>query len=85
MFGIARAAKRVIGIGCGGWCEIGVNAMLIVKSIAGFVMQKFDTKTGKCVGQEFIASDDVAWEKPNGEIIEEPDDELSFPTEMRQP
>lgn len=37
--------------------------MKISKVTPGFVVQTYDTKTGRCVEQSFVAGDDVAYEK----------------------
>ena len=57
------------------------------KITVGFVIQEFDISTGKCLSQEFIAGDQVDWEKENGEKIKAPTNEdfLYFPFHMVQP
>ncbi len=44
--------------------------MKINKITTGFVIQTYDTKTGRCVGQEFVAGDDVKYEDQNGEAVD---------------
>lgn len=58
--------------------------MSITKITVGFVAQKFDTKTGKCLEQEFIAGDEVNFEDHMGEAVD-PRPELNCPFEMKQP
>ncbi len=43
--------------------------MIVTKVTVGFVTQQYDTEKKRFVGQEFIASDDVTWEKENGDSI----------------
>jgi hypothetical protein len=43
--------------------------MIINKITVGFVIQKFDTETGKCVSQSFVAGDDVQYETEEGEPV----------------
>ena len=58
--------------------------MAIVKKITvGFVIQEYDTETGKFVSQEFMAGDQVDWEDEDGNAIPKEDAYLSF--EMVQP
>lgn len=58
--------------------------MAIVKKITiGFVVQEYDTETGKFVSQDFVAGDQVDWEDEDGNAIPEEDAYLSF--EMVQP
>ena len=61
----------------------------ISKTTVGFVTQTFDTKTGKCIEQEFVAGDQVEWEDEDGQLID-PDEvtieEIDyFPFNMVQP
>ena len=44
--------------------------MKINKITTGFVIQTFDTETGKYTSQEFVAGDDVQYENEFGEKIE---------------
>lgn len=39
------------------------------KITPGFVVQTFDIATGKCLSQEFVASDQVDYEDEDGEAI----------------
>jgi hypothetical protein len=41
--------------------------MILNKVITGFVIQRFDTETGKFIGQEFISCDDSQWENSETE------------------
>lgn len=45
--------------------------MLIDKITTGYVVQTFDTETGKYVKQEFFAGDDVNYEEQNGNPADE--------------
>jgi len=48
--------------------------MAIIKKIThGFVAQRFDAETGRCLGQEFTCGDDCTYETEDGEMIDEPD------------
>ena len=44
--------------------------MKINKITTGFVIQTYDGKTGRCVGQEFVAGDEVKYEDQNGESVD---------------
>ena len=60
--------------------------MIIKKITSGFVIQDFDTDTGKFVRQEFVASDDCQYEDEKGNEIEgDPLKEIHFPFDMVQP
>jgi hypothetical protein len=64
--------------------------MILNKTTTGFVVQKFDAETGRCVSQEFIASDQVEWEDQQGDRIEDGQygidlEGLYFPLDMKQP
>lgn len=64
--------------------------MIVRKITTGFVVQQFDADTGRCLSQEFVAGDQVEWEKLNGNPIEDGDfgvdlDALYWPLEMKQP
>lgn len=64
--------------------------MIVRKITAGFAVQKFDAETGRCVSQEFVAGDQVAWEDRSGNAISDGDfgidlEGLSYPQEMKQP
>ena len=58
--------------------------MIVFKTTVGFVTQTFDTATGKCTHQEFVAGEQVDWEHGDEEI-EEPDNCPDHPLEMVQP
>lgn len=47
--------------------------MIINKITVGFVIQKFDTESGKCVSQEFVAGDEVSYETESGEHLDDDD------------
>ena len=53
----------------------------------GFVVQQFEEVGGAltCVGQEFVAGDDVTWETPDGEVPDETPDEAYQSFDMVQP
>jgi hypothetical protein len=55
----------------------------IRKITVGFVVQRWDARTEKFLGQEFVASDQVAYEDENGNPIEEDEPEYR-PFEMVQ-
>ncbi len=62
--------------------------MKINKITTGFVIQTFDTKSGKFVSQQFTAGDDVCWETLDGRPMDGQDVEkeagyLAF--DMMQP
>lgn len=59
--------------------------MLYNKIIVGFVSQQYDSETGECVFQEFIAGDDVSYENEEGDPVEPPENEVYFPMNMIQP
>ena len=62
--------------------------MKINKVTIGFVTQVYDTETGKCDSQEFIAGDEVSYEDQYGENfdIDDSETELEYqPYEMIQP
>ena len=48
--------------------------MLINKITTGFVIQTFDTETKQYTSQNFVAGDNVDYEKPDGSMV--------HPTEM---
>ena len=57
---------------------------MVYKITHGFVIQRFDNN--KFVSQEFVAGDQVEYETPNGEQVEEVSDDLPYvPFEMVQP
>ena len=64
--------------------------MILSKTTTGFVVQKFDSETGRCLSQEFVASDQVEWEDQKGNPIEDGQYGLDlegfyFPLDMKQP
>ncbi len=60
--------------------------MKISKITTGFVIQTYDTKTGRCVGQEFVAGDEVKYEDKHGESVDwEEAPEAYQPFNMAQP
>ena len=54
--------------------------MKIQKITPGFVIQTYDTKTGRCVEQSFIAGedDDVAYENENGDAVDWREEEDAY-------
>jgi len=61
---------------------------IVQKITTGFVVQNFDIETGRCVGQEFVAGDQVEWEDNEnnpGTPIDQPDDVEYFHYHMVQP
>jgi len=44
--------------------------MRINKTTVGFVTQVFDTETGRCIEQTFIAGDQVDYEDEDGEPVD---------------
>jgi hypothetical protein len=63
--------------------------MLINKITAGYVMQTYDTETGKCEAQTFIAGDECEYEiveTGSNFDIDDSETELEYqPYEMIQP
>ena len=64
--------------------------MILNKTTTGFVVQKFDSETGRCLSQEFVASDQVEWEDQEGNPIEDGQygidlEGLYWPLDMKQP
>jgi hypothetical protein len=64
--------------------------MILKKITAGFVVQTFDADSGRCVSQEFVASDQVEFEDQKGDRIEDGQygialEGLYWPLEMKQP
>jgi hypothetical protein len=59
---------------------------MLKKITVGFVIQDYNDK-GICIGQEFIAGDQVDWENDKGEQIASPEGEafLYHPFDMVQP
>ena len=64
--------------------------MIVRKMTPGFVVQEFDSETGRCVSQEFIAGDQVEWEDRQGNAVSDGDfgidlEGLYHPLKMKQP
>ena len=64
--------------------------MIVRKVTTGFVIQEFDSETGRCVSQEFVAGEQVEWEDRQGNCISDEEfgidlDGLYHPLEMKQP
>jgi hypothetical protein len=60
--------------------------MTMVKKITvGFVIQNYDEETGICVGQEFVAGDQVDWEDEDEEQVDQPENAIYQPYTMEQP
>ena len=60
--------------------------MKVNKITTGFVIQTYDTTTGRCVAQEFVAGEDVKYEDKHGESVDwEEAPEAYQPYEMVQP
>lgn len=60
--------------------------MTVNKITIGFVIQTFKTDTGECIGQEFIAGDEITYEDGYGEDLGTPVQEIPYiPFEMVQP
>jgi hypothetical protein len=64
--------------------------MIVHKVTTGFVMQEFETDTGRCLSQQFIAEDEVEWADRQGNLVSDGDfgidlEGLYFPLEMKQP
>ena len=64
--------------------------MILHKITTGFVVQKFDSETGRCLSQEFVAGDQVEWEDQTGKPIEDGQygidlEGFYLPLKMKQP
>lgn len=64
--------------------------MIVRKLTPGFVLQEFDSETGRCLSQAFVAVEDVVWEDRQGNAISNGDfgidlEGLYHPMEMKQP
>ena len=57
--------------------------MNVMKITNGFVKQTFDSETGKCISQEFIAGDSEY--ECGDDIVDAPSNEIYQPFEMVQP
>ena len=58
---------------------------IINKITVGFVIQRFDKETGRCLSQDFICDDDVTYEHPDGEPADKLDNEQGCPFDMKRP
>ena len=58
--------------------------MIINKTTIGFVTQQYDTETGHCIHQDFIAGDQVDYEDENGEPVDWREEKYQ-PFDMIQP
>ena len=45
--------------------------MIINKTTVGFVIQTFDTESGKCISQDFVAGDEVSYETESGKHLDD--------------
>ena len=60
--------------------------MKIQKITPGFVVQTYDTKTGRCIEQSFIAGEDTSYEDQNGDAVDwREEEDACQPFEMVQP
>ena len=60
--------------------------MKISKITPGFVVQTYDTKTGRCIEQSFVAGDDVSYENENGDPVDwREKEDACQPFDMMQP
>ena len=64
--------------------------MILTKTTPGMVVQKFDSETGRCISQEFVAGDQVEFTDQKGNRIEDGQcgidlEGLYWPAEMKQP
>jgi len=59
--------------------------MIINKITTGFVIQTFDSATGKFLTQEFIAGDQVDYENLFGEAVDAREGDNYLPFDMYQP
>jgi hypothetical protein len=64
--------------------------MILNKITIGYVIQSYDTDKRKFVSQEFIASDDTAYETADGDEINQKDfedraDDATLLIELKQP
>jgi hypothetical protein len=47
-----------------------MNAMKVNKITTGFVIQVYDTETGRCIEQSFVAGDQVNYEDEHGDPVD---------------
>ncbi len=60
--------------------------MKIQKITPGFVIQTYDTKTGRCVEQSFLAGEDTSYENEKGDAVDWREGEDAYqPFDMVQP
>lgn len=62
--------------------------MIINKITTGYVIQTYNTDTGKCESQEFVAGDECEYETEDGDSFDVDDCEAELeyqPYEMIQP
>jgi hypothetical protein len=64
--------------------------MILNKTTTGFIVQKFDSESGRCISQEFVAGDQVVWEDQRGNSIEDGQygidlEGFYYPAELKQP
>ena len=62
--------------------------MLINKITTGYVIQTYNTETGKCQSQEFVAGDECEYETEDGDNfdVDNSETELEYqPYNMEQP
>ena len=60
--------------------------MIISKITPGFVVQTYDTKTGRCVEQSFVAGEDTSYENENGDPVDwREEEDACQPFDMVQP
>lgn len=62
------------------------EVITVDKITTGIVVQTFDTETGECVAQRFVAGDEVEFADPSSGFIETLDTlSLYYPFDMVQP
>lgn len=64
--------------------------MIVKKVTPGVVVQQFDADTGRCISQEFVASEQVEWKDQAGNPVEDGQfgidtEALYWPVELKQP
>lgn len=64
--------------------------MILRKTTTGQVVQKFDSDTGRCLSQEFVAGNQVEWTDQQGNPIEDgmygiDTEGFYWPIELKQP
>lgn len=71
-----------------GETNTGANTMKIIKITHGYVIQTYNTETGRCVSQDFIAGDECEYETEDGGNfdVDASETELEYqPYNMEQP